>query len=57
MKLLGTDAPLLPLFEAPETQALLRKTILAESDNYLRSEGLKELNRGAYIWFSGADQG
>jgi len=57
VKLLGSDAPLLPLFEAPRTQTLLRKAILAESDNYLRSEGLEDLNQGAYIWFSGSEQG
>jgi len=54
MKLLDSDAPLLPLFESPRTQTLLRQTIQADSDDYLRSEGLESLNRGAYIWFSGA---
>lgn len=56
MKLLDTDAPLLPLFELPRTQALLQSTIQSEKDDYLRSEGLKGLNQGAYIWFTGAPQ-
>jgi hypothetical protein len=54
MKLIDSDAPLLPIFEAPKTQTLLRKAIQADSDNYLRSEGLKSLNQGAYIWFPGS---
>ncbi len=53
MKLIDTDAPLLPLFEAPKTQAMLRQVIQADNDDYLRSEGLESLNQGAYIWFSG----
>ncbi|MCH2107112.1 MAG: hypothetical protein MK291_10770, partial [Planctomycetes bacterium] len=54
MKLLDTDAPLLPIFESPRTQTLLRRRIQAEKDDYLRTEGLDGLNRGAYIWYPGA---
>jgi len=56
MKLLDSDAPLLPLFETPKTQALLRNAIQADSDDYLLSEGLESLNQGAYIWFSVAGE-
>jgi len=54
MKLLDTDAPLLPIFESPKTQTLLLRQIQAEKDDYLRAEGLKGLNRGAYIWYPSA---
>jgi len=50
MKLLETESPILPVFELARTQTLLTKVIQLEADDYRRSEGLKILNQGAYIW-------
>jgi len=53
MKLLDSDTPLLPIFEIPRTQALLRRTLQSDRDDYHRSEGMKTLHQGAYIWSAG----
>ena len=50
MKLLKKESPVLPIFELASTQILLRRVIQSEGDDYRRSEGLKILNQGAYIW-------
>ena len=55
MKLLKTEAPLLPFFQDSHTQDLLRLTIQTEADEYWRSLGLEALNSGAYVWSMGAE--
>ena len=57
IKLLDSDAPLLPIFDVPRTQTLLRSSIQDEGDDYWRSKGLEGLNQGAFIWVSGSDKG
>jgi len=54
MKLIDSDAPLLPVFELARTQNLLRRVMQSEGDDYRREMGLEGLNRGAYIWIMGA---
>lgn len=53
MKLVDTEAPLLPIFELARTQNLLRRMMQTEADDYRREAGLKALNSGAYIWITG----
>jgi len=56
MKLIEADAPLLPLFEAPKTQASLRRAIQRETDDYRRNAGIKALTQGAYVWLAAEAQ-
>jgi len=57
IKFLRSDAPELPIFEVPRTQALLRKVIQDEGDKYRRSGGQRALKDGAFTWFASSKKG